>query len=123
MPEPHKRVWRPVLGRLTAFQAHPLRTGSQSRAGAEPERSDGYTEAPERSDPLTVRPEVVRGAGPLRNGPSAARSPMEERSDDATSAASHKMVRRRRFRFNPLLAPIRKTDPDHPGGIASPDSS
>ena len=40
VPGPHKRVWRPVLGRLTASQTHTLRTGSQSRAGGRFERSE-----------------------------------------------------------------------------------
>ena len=60
-PTPTKRVWWPVLGRLTASQTHTLRTGSQSRAGGTGERSEPGTSPPERSDPLTVRPEGVSG--------------------------------------------------------------
>jgi len=117
MAEPLKPVWRPVLGRLTASQTHTLRTGSQSRAGAESEERSDYRRAaaPERSDPLTVRPEGVGGVGPSER-PERSEVHQAERSDDQPSAArSNDEWRRRRLRFNPLLTPVRRTDPDHPG--------
>jgi len=90
-----------------------LTRGDRAQRGLQP------PEEIERSDPLTERPDRVPGRTRAER---AKRRPersevrqMEERSDDQESSPPKAAP------LQPPASTSPKTDPDHPGGIASPD--